>query len=277
MAIRVRKAVFPVAGLGTRFLPATKTIPKELLPIINKPLIQYAVEEAISAGCDKLIFITGKNKRAIDEYFDKNSELESALEKAKKHEQLAIVRNIIPKNVECIFIRQSQQQGLGHAIMCAERAVGGEPFLVLLPDEFLLSDGAGASKDLVEAYNRTQNPQLSIMEVNGPKISNYGVVKVKKGKNQVLEVIEKPNYKDAPSNLASIGRYLLVPEIFDILRTQKPGYGGEIQLADALNSMAANKVLDSVLFNEHRFDCGSFQGYLEAIIYAAKKAGLLTS
>ena len=277
MVIRVRKAVFPVAGFGTRFLPVTKTMPKELLPVINKPLIQYAVEEAIDAGCDTLIFITGKNKRAIEEYFNKNSDLELALEKAKKYKQLDIIRNIIPKNVECIFIHQSQQLGLGHAIMCAEGVVGDKPFLVLLPDDFLLTDGVSASKDLVDVYDRTQNPQLSVMEVNGPKISNYGVVEVQKGGDQVLGVIEKPNYKDATSNLASIGRYLLVPEIFDILRIQKAGYNEEIQLADALNSMAESKILGSVLFNEHRFDCGSFQGYLEAIIYAAKKAGFLAS
>ena len=275
MVKSVRKAVFPVAGLGTRFLPATKAMPKELLPIINKPLIQYAVEEAVNAGCDTLIFITGKNKRAIEDHFDRNYDLEAALVKVGNYQQLAKVQEIIPNNVECIFIRQSQPLGLGHAILCAERVVGEEPFLVLLADDFLLSDDIGVSSNLVSAFNKTGRPQLSIMEVNGPSISNYGVVKTNENKDEILGLIEKPIYEDAPSNFASIGRYLLVPEIFDILRTQKPGYGGEIQLADSLNKMAKNKALGSVLYEDRRFDCGSFKGYLEATIYAGRKAGII--
>jgi len=271
----VRKAVFPVAGLGTRFLPATKAMPKELLPIINKPLIQYAVEEAVNAGCDTLIFITGKNKRAIEDHFNRNYDLEAALEKAGNYQLLAKVQEIIPNNIECIFLRQSQPLGLGHAILCAERVIQEEPFLVLLADDFLLSDDLGASSNLVKAFNETGRPQLSIMEVSGPTISNYGVVKTNKYKDKVLGLIEKPTYEDAPSNLASIGRYLLVPEIFNILRTQKPGYGGEIQLADSLNKMAKNKALGSVLYEDCRFDCGSFKGYLEATIYAGQKAGII--
>lgn len=275
MVKSVRKAVFPVAGLGTRFLPATKAMPKELLPIINKPLIQYAVEEAVNAGCNTLIFITGENKRAIEDHFDRNYDLEAALVKRGNYQQLAKVQEIIPNNVECIFIRQSQPLGLGHAILCAERVVGEEPFLVLLADDFLLSDDLGVSSNLVSAFNKTGRPQLSIMEVKGPSISNYGVVKTNDNKDEILGLIEKPIYEDAPSNFASIGRYLLIPEIFDILRTQKPGYGGEIQLADSLNKMAENKALGSVLYEDRRFDCGSFKGYLEATIYAGRKAGII--
>ena len=267
MVSSVRKAIFPVAGLGTRFLPATKAMPKELLPVINKPLIQYAVEEAIDAGCDELIFITGKNKRAIEEHFCKNFDLESALEKAGNYAQLENVRNILPENIECTFVCQSEQLGLGHAVLCAENLIGNDPFLVLLADDFLSSDGDRTSKTLVDAYKKTKNPQISVMEVNGPSISNYGVVELKRGTTSVLGISEKPNYEDAKSNLASIGRYLLTPEIFDILKVQKEGYGGEIQLADALNEMANSTCLGSVLLRERRFDCGSARGYLEASIY----------
>lgn len=268
---KIRKAVFPVAGFGTRFLPATKAMPKELLPIINKPLIQYAVEEAISAGIDTLIFITGRNKRAIEDHFDSNSELESALDLKGKTEQAEMVRNILPPGVECIFVRQPKQLGLGHAVLCAERAVGNEPFAVLLADDFLTYDGAGVTADLVRAFENTNKSQLSVMQVNGPDISKYGVVKINKSTGSVSGIIEKPDYKKAPSNLASIGRYVLTPDIFDILRNQTAGSGGEIQLSDAINTHARAGNVESITLNGQRFDCGSVRGYLDAILYIAKR------
>ena len=178
---QVRKAVFPVAGFGTRFLPATKAMPKELLPIVDKPLIQYAAEEAIAAGIDTLIFVTGRNKRAIEDHFDSNQELEAALLAKGKTAQADMVRNILPKGVECIFMRQPEQLGLGHAVLCAERAVGNDPFAVLLADDFLTHDGDGVTADLVEAFARTGQTQLSVMEVDGPGISKYGVLKPGQG------------------------------------------------------------------------------------------------
>jgi UTP--glucose-1-phosphate uridylyltransferase len=270
---KIRKAVFPVAGLGTRFLPATKAMPKELLPIINKPLIQYAVEEAISAGIDTLIFITGRNKRAIEDHFDFSPELENKLYSKGKFEQLEMVRNILPVGVECIFVRQAEQLGLGHAVLCAERAIGNEPFAVLLADDFLINDGAGVTADLVRAYEETGKTQLSVMQVDGPDISKYGVVKINQKTNTVVGLIEKPNFKDAPSNLASIGRYVLCPEVFNILRKQSVGAGGEIQLSDAINIQAEAGDVASVTLNSKRFDCGDVLGYIEAVKYAADCEG----
>ena len=203
-------------------------MPKELLPIINKPLIQYAVEEAISAGIDTLIFITGRNKRAIEDHFDSNPELEAALHSKGKSEQAEMVRNILPSGVECIFVRQPKQLGLGDAVLCAERAVGNEPFVVLLADDFLTYDGAGVTADSVGAYVKSGKTQLSVMKVDGPDISKYGVVNVNKNTGSVLDLVEKPDFKDAPSNLTIIGRYVLCPNIFDILRNQIAGSGGEI-------------------------------------------------
>lgn len=270
----VRKAVFPVAGFGTRFLPATKAMPKELLPVIDKPLIQYAAEEAIAAGIDTLIFITGRNKRAIEDHFDSNQELEAALRAKGKHEQADMVHSILPEGVECIFMRQPEQLGLGHAVLCAERAVGGEPFAVLLADDFLTFDGAGVTSDLVRNYMLTGHTQLSVMEVNSPEISKYGVVRYGKSAGSVAGLVEKPNYDDAPSNSASIGRYILTPDIFDILRTQKPGAGGEIQLADAINTQASNGRVDAVTLDGYRYDCGSVPGYIAAIMHLAGRHGL---
>lgn len=267
---KIRKAVFPVAGFGTRFLPATKAMPKELLPVIDKPLIQYAVEEAIAAGIDTLIFVTGRHKRAIEDHFDRNPELELALKVKGKHEQADMVRNILPKGVECIFVRQPEQLGLGHAVLCAERAIGGDPFAVLLADDFLTYDGLGVTSDLVQAFSLSGKTQLSVMQVDGPEISNYGVVQLKGTSDTITGIVEKPNFEDAPSNLASIGRYVLTPDIFDILRKQTPGAGGEIQLADSVNIQAASGNVESVILRGQRFDCGSVSGYLDAIIYKAK-------
>ena len=268
---KIRKAVFPVAGFGTRFLPATKAMPKELLPIVDKPLIQYAVEEAIAAGIDTLIFVTGRNKRAIEDHFDNNQELEMALRAKGKHAQADMVKNILPAGVECIFVRQPEQLGLGHAVLCAERVVGGDPFAVLLADDFLTFDGAGITRDLVGGFDRTGKTQLSVMEVSGPDISKYGVIVPGAQPGSVAGLVEKPSPQGAPSNLASIGRYVLTPDIFDILRNQPAGAGGEIQLADAINVQAARGDVEAVTLNGRRFDCGSVEGYLDAIMHVADR------
>lgn len=269
MSSNIRKAVFPVAGFGTRFLPATKAMPKELLPIVDKPLIQYAAEEAIAAGIDTLIFVTGRNKRAIEDHFDNNQELEMALRVKGKYDQAEMVKNILPAGVECIFVRQPEQLGLGHAVLCAGRVVGDDPFAVLLADDFLTYEGDGIVSDLVSAYELSGKTQLSVMEVNGPDISKYGVVVPNGGSGCVAGLVEKPDANKAPSNLASIGRYVLTPDIFDILRTQPVGAGGEVQLADAINTQATKGAVQSVKLNGLRFDCGSVEGYLDAIMHVA--------
>ena len=269
MKPKVRKAVFPVAGLGTRFLPATKAMPKELLPIVDKPLIQYAAEEAIAAGLDTLIFITGRNKRAIEDHFDGNYELELSLRLKGKNEMADIVKHILPKGIECIFVRQSEQLGLGHAVLCAERAIGNEPFALLLADDFLTSEGKGVTSDLISGFEKTDKCQLSVMKVDGPNISRYGVVVPNEKTGLITGLIEKPEFKNAPSNLASIGRYVLTPDIFDILRNQPIGIAGEIQLSDAINLHAHNGMVEMVMLNGRRFDCGSIEGYVEAIKFVA--------
>ena len=269
MLKKVRKAVFPVAGAGTRFLPATKAIPKELLPIVDKPIIQFAAEEAVQAGIDTLIFVTGRNKRAIEDHFDTNQELESLLRSQGKHARADMVRNIMPKGIECIFVRQPEPLGLGHAILCAERAVANEPFAVLLPDDFITSYKKGVTSDLANAYYNSGKSQISVMEVNGPEISKYGVVKKDSVTGKLSGLIEKPAFEDAPSNLASIGRYVLSPDIFDILKSIKPGAGNEIQLADAIDFLAKENKVEATRLNGLRFDCGSVDGYLDAIMHAS--------
>ncbi len=275
MKSQLKKAVFPVAGFGTRFLPATKAMPKELLPIIDKPLIQYAAEEAINAGIETLIFVTGRNKRAIEDHFDSNYELETALRKRGKTVEADMVQNILPKHVECIFVRQPEQLGLGHAILCAQRAIGNEPFAVLLADDFIISPNFSSFSQLVSAFNATGKSQICVMEVDGPQLSNYGVVKLDQKGDKVVGLIEKPSLDNAPSNLASIGRYILTPEIFNILKTLSPGSGNEIQLADGLDILARRKKVEMQLLNGKRFDCGSVQGYLQAISDMQKSLGSL--
>ena len=268
---KLRKAVFPVAGFGTRFLPATKAMPKELLPIVNKPLIQYAAEEAIAAGIDTLIFVTGRNKRAIEDHFDNNQELEIALRAKGKAEQADMVKNILPEGVECIFVRQPEQLGLGHAVLFAERAVSNDPFAVLLADDFLTYEGNGVTADLVCAFETSGKTQLSVMDVNGSDIFKHGVVVPNGDARSVVGLVEKPNVDRAPSNLASIGRYVLTPDIFDMLRTQLVGTVGEFQLADAINTQATNNAVEAVTLNGRSFDCGSVQGYLDAIMHFADR------
>jgi UTP--glucose-1-phosphate uridylyltransferase len=259
----IRKAVFPVAGLGTRFLPATKAMPKELLPIIDKPIIQYAVEEAVAAGITDLIFVTGRTKRAIEDHFDSNPELERALREKGREDEAAMIRNIVPEGVRCIFLRQPEALGLGHAVLCAEPAVGHEPFAVLLADDVMRGDLP--TQALVAAYARAPATLLSVMEVSAEQACNYGILRPGVG-DMVAGVVEKPAPGTEPSRMASIGRYVLEPEIFDILRAQPPGHGGEIQLADAINTRAAQGHVRAVTLTGRRYDCGSKLGYLEAVV-----------
>jgi len=268
---KIKKAVFPVAGFGTRFLPATKAMPKELLPVVDKPLIQYAAEEAIAAGIDTLIFVTGRNKRAIEDHFDVNKELELILRSSGKDAQADMVHNILPPNVECIFVRQAEQLGLGHAVLCAERAVAGEPFAVLLADDFLTDYTAGVTADLVNAFEKTGNSQISVMPVDEAYISQYGVVIPSADGGGVIGLVEKPIQEEAPSNLASIGRYILTSDIFDSLRNLPAGFCGEIQLADALNLHAQNGLLEAVELRGKRFDCGSVDGFMSASVHEYAK------
>ena len=267
---RVKKAVFPVAGLGSRFLPATKAQPKEMLPIVDKPLIQYAVEEAVAAGITDMIFITGRNKRAIEDHFDKAYELESELEAAGKAELLELVRGVIPKNINCIYIRQSAPLGLGHAVLCARPVIGNEPFAVLLADDFM-DTGPGDKPvlaQMTETYEYEQCSLLAVQEVARESTRQYGIVKAtpyRENLELVSQIVEKPMPDVAPSNLAVVGRYVLSPKIFDYLAHIGAGAGGEIQLTDGIAAlMAAERVL-AYRYAGQRYDCGSKLGYLQAM------------
>jgi len=263
----IRKAVFPVAGLGSRFLPATKAQPKEMLPIVDKPLIQYAVEEAVAAGITELIFITGRNKRAIEDHFDTAYELEAELEAAGKQALLETVRNVIPKNVNCIYIRQSSPLGLGHAVLCARPVVGNEPFAVLLADDFM--DTAPGQKpvlaQMTDVYTYERSSILAVQDVPREHTRQYGIVSAapyRPDLELVSGIIEKPQPLDAPSTLAVVGRYVLSPSIFTYLETIGKGAGGEIQLTDGIAAlMQAERVL-AYRYAGQRYDCGSKLGYL---------------
>ena len=266
----IRKAVFPVAGLGSRFLPATKAQPKEMLPIVDKPLIQYAVEEAVAAGITELIFITGRNKRAIEDHFDTAYELEAELEAAGKTALLETVRNVIPKYVNCIYIRQSSPLGLGHAVLCARPVVGNDPFAVLLADDFM--DTAAGHKpvlaQMTDIYTYERSSILAVQDVPREQTRQYGIVSAtpyRAGLELVSDIIEKPQPADAPSTLAVVGRYLLSPSIFGYLETIGKGAGGEIQLTDGIAAlMQAERVL-AYRYAGQRYDCGSKLGYLQAM------------
>jgi UTP--glucose-1-phosphate uridylyltransferase len=260
----VKKAVFLVAGLGTRFLPATKAIPKELLPIIDKPAIQYAVEEAIDAGITELIFITGRTKRAIEDHFDANPELERALHDAGKHEVLDTVRRIVPENVSCIFLRQARPLGTGHAVKCALPVIGSDPVALFLPDDVFL--GGDGIQSLIAAYNDTGKSVLGTVEVDNEHVSNYGIIRPGDEPGSVIGMVEKPKLSAAPSREASIGRYILDPGVYDLLEDLQPSIGGELVLTDALNARAEAGGVVSVRLPGKRFDCGSKAGYLEAIV-----------
>ena len=271
---KIRKAVFPVAGMGTRFLPATKANPKEMLPVVDKPLIQYAAEEAVAAGINTLIFITGRNKRSIEDHFDKAYELETELQADGKDTMLDMVQNVLPKEVDCIYIRQSEPLGLGHAVLCAEPIVGEEPFAVILADD-LIDDGTrGCLSQMIDIYNKEQCGVVGVQEVEIEEVKSYGVIsgnKVQDGLWDVDTFVEKPDPKDAPSNVAVVGRYLLQPSIFSILEKTGEGAGGEIQLTDALAKQAKNEKLLAYKFEGKRYDCGSKLGYLEATVELAIK------
>ena len=271
--LSVRKAVFPVAGFGTRFLPATKAMPKELLPVIDKPVIQYAVEEAVAAGIDTLIFVTGRNKRAVEDHFDANLELEAALLEKGKIEARDQIRNIVPSHVECLFVRQPEQLGLGHAVLCARRAVGNEPFAVLLADDMMVQGHGTVIGDLVATYEETGKSALSVAEVALSDVNKYGIIApsglLSDDLWSVAGLHEKPAPHEAPSRLASLGRYVLAPWIFDILETTGRGAGNEIQLADAINQLARRGDVVARRFGGERFDCGDKLGYVKAVLHAA--------
>lgn len=263
----IKKAVFPVAGLGTRFLPATKANPKEMLPIVDKPLIQYAVEEAVEAGCTELVFITGRNKRSIEDHFDKAYELETELEAKNKRQLLEHVQNILPHHVTCIYIRQAEALGLGHAVLCAQAAVGNEPFAVILADD-LIDAPKCAIRQLIELHNQTGDNVVAVETVVQEETGSYGIVAVqpKDGLGYVSRIVEKPKPEDAPSNLAVVGRYVLNPAIFDKLANTGRGAGGEIQLTDAIAALLEEERLLAHHFDGVRYDCGSKIGYLEATV-----------
>ncbi len=272
---KVTKAVFPVAGMGTRFLPATKVNPKEMLPIVDKPLIQYAAEEAIAAGITELIFITGRTKRSITDHFDKAYELETELEKHGKLEKLEIVRNIIPEGVTCIFIRQAEPLGLGHAVLCAKPVIGDEPFAVILPDD-LIDDGTrGVTTQLVEQYQIESKSVIAVKNVPKEDTSKYGIVEASDSEHDSLfkisSIVEKPEPKVAPSTLAVVGRYVLSPEIFACLEETPKGAGNEIQLTDAIGMLLSKESVYAYEFEGQRYDCGSKEGYMEASVQYALK------
>lgn len=269
----VRKAVFPVAGLGTRFLPATKAMPKEMLPIVDKPLIQYAVEEAIAAGVTELIFITGRNKRAIEDHFDSLPELESELSSKNKIELLDRVRNIIPPYVSCIYTRQPAPLGLGHAVLCAAPIVGDEPFLVLLADD-LIDAQTPVARQLVEAAHQYNGSIVATQQVDRSETYKYGIVS---GSNidacatRLDGIVEKPRPEDAPSTQAVVGRYVLEPEIFEHLRKTQPGAGGEIQLTDGIASLLKSRNVFACQYEGTRYDCGSKEGFFNATVEIGRK------
>ena len=268
---KVTKAVFPVAGLGTRFLPATKASPKEMMPIVDKPLIQFAVEEAVAAGVTDMIFVTGRSKRAIEDLFDKAYELETELERRGKTEMLEFVRNLLPKNINCIYIRQPEALGLGHAVLCAQPVVGDEPFAVILADDLLdtISPVPPVMKQMVDVYDHYRSSVIGVQQVPREDTKSYGIVEVKKMTDdleQIVRIVEKPKPEDAPSTLAVVGRYVLTPRIFHHLARLGKGSGGEIQLTDGIAALLAEEQVLAYRYQGKRYDCGSKLGYLEATV-----------
>jgi len=270
--MRVRKAVFPVAGLGTRLLPATKVLAKEMLPIIDTPLIQFAVDEAIAAGCDTLVFVTNRYKHAIADYFDRSYELEYTLAEAGKHQLLDVIHNILPAHVRCVFVTQREPLGLGHAVLCAQPAIGNEPFAVLLPDDLLLSRSRPVLAQMAEAALRLSPAALvAVEQVPREQVSRYGIVDVDAEATEdrvvrMRRVVEKPSAEDAPSDLAIVGRYLFDPQIFDLLEQTRPGVGGEIQLTDAIAALIERAPVLAYRFDGHRHDCGNRAGVVQATL-----------
>ena len=272
--MKISKAVFPVAGMGTRFLPATKANPKEMLPIVDKPLIQYAVEEAIAAGITEMIFVTSSTKRAIEDHFDKNYELEAELEKKGKLDLLELVRSVLPDGVSCAYVRQPEALGLGHAVLCARPLIKDEPFAVILADDLIEGWGSGAMTQMAQVYATHQCSVLGVEEVAAEDTDKYGIVKavmIDERLSRVERIVEKPSSIDAPSTLAVVGRYILTPRIFELLVTTECGAGGEIQLTDAIATLLQEERVLAYRFSGHRYDCGSKLGYLEAMVEYALK------
>ena len=265
---KLRKAVFPVAGFGSRFLPVTKASPKEMMPIVDKPLIQYAVEEAAAAGITDMIFVTGRNKRAIEDHFDKAYELETELERKGKGALLDQVRSVLPEGVRCVYIRQTEPLGLGHAVLCAQPVVGSDPFAVLLADDLMDSNPPAIAR-MAQVFDKENCSLLGVEEVPKDQTQSYGIVTIDKMQGdmaRIHSIVEKPKPADAPSNLAVIGRYVLTPRIFDLLGEVKPGAGGEIQLTDAISALLKHEKAMAVRLPGRRFDCGSKLGYLKATV-----------
>lgn len=264
----IRKAVFPVAGMGTRFLPATKASPKEMMAIVDKPLIQYAVEEAVAAGITDMIFVTGRSKRSIEDHFDKAYELEAELEKRNKLELLRITREVIPDGINCIYIRQSEPLGLGHAVLCALPVIKNEPFAVILADDLMASD-VSVTRQMVEVYARHHSTVLGVQDVPRTQTRQYGIVsstRVNAELEQVNGIVEKPDPEEAPSTLAVVGRYILTPRIFYHLQNLHAGAGGELQLTDAIAALIEEERILAYRYKGTRYDCGSKIGYLRATV-----------
>ena len=267
--MKIKKAVFPVGGLGTRFLPATKASPKEMLPVVDKPLIQYAVNEAIDAGCDEIIFVTGRGKRAIEDHFDVSHELETQLESAGKLDLLEDVRSILPKHVTAVAIRQSRPLGLGHAVYCAKKIIGDEPFAVLLADDMIYGGSNPVLSQMCDVFDDVQNSIVAVEEVEPSETHKYGIVSIDEHSERVgklNKIVEKPIPEEAPSNLAVVGRYILTSEIFDELENLPKGSGGEIQLTDGIAALMDKQSVYSYAYNGKRYDCGSKLGYLAATV-----------
>jgi UTP--glucose-1-phosphate uridylyltransferase len=268
MMARLRKAVFPVAGFGSRFLPVTKASPKEMMPVVDKPLIQYAVEEAAAAGITEMIFVTGRHKRAIEDHFDKAYELETELERKGKEALLNQVRSVLPEGVRCIYLRQPEALGLGHAVLCAQPVVGDHPFAVLLADDLMDSQPPAIAR-MAEVFDKEGCSLLGVEQVPRDQTDSYGIVTIDPMQGdlaRIHSIVEKPKPADAPSNLAVIGRYVLTPRIFELLSEVTPGAGGEIQLTDAISKMLGHERVLAVRLPGRRFDCGSKLGYLQATI-----------
>ena len=268
MAAKLRKAVFPVAGLGSRFLPVTKASPKEMLPIVDKPLIQYAVEAAAASGSTEMVFVTGRNKRAIEDHFDKAYELETELERKNKGALLEMVQSVLPERVRCIYIRQAEPLGLGHAVLCAQPVVGNEPFAVVLADD-LIDAQPPAMCRMAEVFAQQGASLLGVEEVPRDQTQSYGIVTVDRMQGdtaRIQSIVEKPKPADAPSNLGVVGRYVLTPRIFDLLAQVTPGAGGEIQLTDAISALLAHEQAFAVRLPGRRYDCGTKLGYLQATV-----------
>ena len=266
---KITKAVFPVAGLGTRFLPATKASPKEMLPVVDKPLIQYAVEEAAAAGITDMVFITGRNKRAIEDHFDKAYELETELTARNKTELLETLQSVLPRGINCVYIRQSEALGLGHAVLCAEPVVNNEPFAVLLADDLIDAD-VPVMRQMTDLAYREQCSVIGVMPVAPEQVDSYGMAEVDGGNDQrtsrIVRLVEKPKPGTTPSRLGVVGRYVLTPRLFHQLRTMPPGAGGEIQLTDGIARLMQEERVLAYRFEGHRYDCGNKLGYLEATL-----------